>query len=246
MSAPSSPLHVGGDPNSLVGQITDCPEAMESLTEVIIPAFMEGLSCQNARLANTSSVHDVVNPGSQMGNQTADGQSDSNVSSRNTCHVLVSGNQASIESGNEASYGYGIEARVNSGRKATAVVLAMIPVDGPWAQGCTVVALMELFTISLGFQPVKALTQGYSTPIQIVNDTQACIDQRQLCCHNHSIPHPFLGEQVGIELNLLRKGREKQLPQLASPFPKAWKWTMGMMKRMQSILMCQTESMQSS
>ena len=100
------------------------------------------------KVSKCFSVHDFVNPGSQMGNQTADDWSDSNVSGRNTCHGLVPGKQANIGSGNEASYESSIEARVNSGREASGGSGGNDSSRWILVQGCTMVALMEFLQSS--------------------------------------------------------------------------------------------------
>ena len=43
-----------GDLKSFVRRITDDPAGVKSLTDAILLVLLEGISCQNTRLANTS------------------------------------------------------------------------------------------------------------------------------------------------------------------------------------------------
>ena len=95
-----------GDPKVLVGQITDDPDAVKSLTDAILPALLEGLSRQNVRLANNGSMHNLSNSETQMGNQAANFRPDGGST---IGHGSISGNEAgqSLGSGNQARIGNG-------------------------------------------------------------------------------------------------------------------------------------------
>ena len=102
-----------GDLKMLVGQFTDNPEAIKSLTDAILPALLEGLSRQNVRLANSND--NFLNSEYQTGNQAGNSGPDHG-------NGPISGNEAGLisRSGNEAS-GPGKEAndKVSNGNMWT-------------------------------------------------------------------------------------------------------------------------------
>ena len=110
-----------GDPKSLVGQITDDPAAVKSLTDAILPALLEGISRQNTRLANTNGC--MHNPKTQMGNQAGNFRPDGGIGCG---HGLISGNEAgnSSGSGTEARFGRGPGNEANMGSSSNMWTMA--------------------------------------------------------------------------------------------------------------------------